>query len=48
MDTGYQWAGSPGFCGSCHSTERVQRTWQLMHIAGQAIEAAAQFGGVKQ
>ena len=28
MGAGYQWAGTPGFCGSCHSMERVQRTWQ--------------------
>ena len=27
MGTGYQWAGTPGFCGSCHSMERVHRTW---------------------
>jgi cytochrome c nitrite reductase small subunit len=28
MSTGYQWAGTPSFCGSCHSMERVHRTWQ--------------------
>lgn len=25
---GYHWAGTPGFCGTCHSMERVHRTWQ--------------------
>ena len=28
MGTGYHWAGTAGFCGSCHSMERVHRTWQ--------------------
>ena len=28
MGAGYQWAGKPGFCGSCHSMELAHRTWQ--------------------
>jgi cytochrome c nitrite reductase small subunit len=29
IGAGYKWAGTPEFCGSCHSMERVQRTWQM-------------------
>lgn len=29
IGAGYQWAGTPGFCGACHSMERVHRTWQM-------------------
>ena len=28
LGAGYQWTGTPGFCGACHSMERVERTWQ--------------------
>lgn len=28
LGTGYRWSNTPGFCGSCHSMERVHQTWQ--------------------